>query len=67
MKRTAANIVREYGPFPGITSIHGVSYDGTMDLSANGSSSARASARPTSSKTVSLRPRSRATPRRASE
>ena len=36
MKRTAANIVREYGPFPGITSIHGVSYDGTNIWIATG-------------------------------
>jgi glutamine cyclotransferase len=36
MKRTAANIVREYGPFPDITSIHGVSYDGTNIWIATG-------------------------------
>jgi glutamine cyclotransferase len=36
MKRTAANIVREYGPFPGITSVHGVSYDGTNIWIATG-------------------------------
>lgn len=28
MKRTAATIVREYGPFPNVTHVHGVSYDG---------------------------------------
>lgn len=28
MKRTTANIVREYGPFPGVESIGGVTYDG---------------------------------------
>ena len=28
MKRTAATIVREYGPFPDVTHVHGVSYDG---------------------------------------
>jgi len=28
MKRTAAEIVREYGPFPGIDEVHGVTYDG---------------------------------------
>ena len=27
MKRTAATIVREYGPFPDVTHVHGVSYD----------------------------------------
>ena len=36
MKRTAANIVREYGPFPDITSVHGVSYDGTNIWIATG-------------------------------
>jgi DNA-binding beta-propeller fold protein YncE len=29
MKRTEATIVREYGPFPEVTHVHGVSYDGT--------------------------------------
>src|SRR5262249_50265372 len=28
MKKTAAEIIREYGPFPGIEHVHGVSYDG---------------------------------------
>ena len=28
MKRTTAEILREYGPFPGIDHVHGVSYDG---------------------------------------
>jgi glutamine cyclotransferase len=28
MKRSPAEIVREYGPFPGIDSIHGVTFDG---------------------------------------
>jgi glutamine cyclotransferase len=28
MHQSAAEIVREYGPFPGIDSVHGVSYDG---------------------------------------
>jgi glutamine cyclotransferase len=28
MKRTAAEIVREYGPFPGVEQVHGVTYDG---------------------------------------
>jgi glutamine cyclotransferase len=28
MKRSAAEIVREYGPFPGVEHVHGVSYDG---------------------------------------
>lgn len=27
MKRAAAEIVREYGPFPGVDHVHGVSYD----------------------------------------
>jgi glutamine cyclotransferase len=28
MKRSAAEIVREYGPFPGVDHVHGVTYDG---------------------------------------
>jgi glutamine cyclotransferase len=28
MKRSAAEIVREYGPFPGVDHVHGVSWDG---------------------------------------
>jgi PQQ-like domain len=36
MKRTAANIVREYGPFPDIASIHGVTYDGSNIWIATG-------------------------------
>src|SRR5579862_2925337 len=28
MKRSTAEIIREYGPFPGVDSVHGVTYDG---------------------------------------
>src|SRR5262245_16005593 len=28
MKRTTAEIICEYGPFPGVERVHGVSYDG---------------------------------------
>lgn len=28
MKRSAAEILREYGPFPGVDQVHGVTYDG---------------------------------------
>src|SRR5919204_1707026 len=28
MNRSAADIVREYGPFPGVQHVHGVTYDG---------------------------------------
>jgi glutamine cyclotransferase len=28
MRRTAANVIREYGPFPGSAEVHGVTYDG---------------------------------------
>ena len=28
MNRTNAEIIREYGPFPGVDNVHGVSYDG---------------------------------------
>jgi glutamine cyclotransferase len=36
MKRSAAEIVREYGPFPGIDHVHGVSYDGQQVWFASG-------------------------------
>ncbi len=36
MKRTAANIEREFGPFPDITHVHGVSYDGSTVWIATG-------------------------------
>jgi glutamine cyclotransferase len=36
MKRSAANIVREYGPFPDVRAVHGVSYDGTNIWIATG-------------------------------
>ena len=36
MKRTAAKIIREYGPFPDVTHVHGVSYDGTNVWIATG-------------------------------
>jgi len=36
MKRTAAKIVREYGPFPDVTNVAGVSYDGTNVWVATG-------------------------------
>lgn len=36
MKRTAATIIREYGPFPGVTNVAGVSYDGTHVWVATG-------------------------------
>jgi len=36
MKRAAATIVREYGPFPGVSHIHGVSYDGSNVWIATG-------------------------------
>jgi hypothetical protein len=28
MQRSAADILREYGPFPGVDHVHGVTYDG---------------------------------------
>lgn len=36
MKRSAATILREYGPFPDVTDVHGVSYDGTNVWIATG-------------------------------
>jgi glutamine cyclotransferase len=36
MKRTTAEIVREYGPFPGADRVHGVTYDGQQIWFASG-------------------------------
>jgi glutamine cyclotransferase len=36
MKRSTANIVREYGPFPGVENIGGVTYDGQQVWFASG-------------------------------
>jgi glutamine cyclotransferase len=36
MKRSAAEIVREYGPFPGADGVHGVTYDGQQIWFATG-------------------------------
>jgi glutamine cyclotransferase len=36
VKRSAAQIVREYGPFPGIGQVHGVTYDGEKIWFATG-------------------------------
>jgi glutamine cyclotransferase len=36
MNRSAAEIVREYGPFPGVASVHGVTYDGRHVWFADG-------------------------------
>ena len=36
MKRAEAEIIREYGPFPGIDSVHGVTYDGQHVWFASG-------------------------------
>jgi glutamine cyclotransferase len=36
MKRSKADIVREYGPFPGIAGVHGVTYDGRQVWFASG-------------------------------
>jgi streptogramin lyase len=50
MKRTVATIVREYGPFPDVTHVHGVSYDGTNVWIATGDTLNAID--PTSGKTV---------------
>ncbi|TYL85707.1 Vgb family protein [Bradyrhizobium cytisi] len=36
MKRSAAEIVKEYGPFPGVEAVHGITYDGTHVWFASG-------------------------------
>ncbi|MEN4918033.1 glutamine cyclotransferase [Achromobacter spanius] len=38
MKRTQAQILREYGPFPGIDTVHGLTYDGKQVWFATGTS-----------------------------
>src|SRR4029434_2947529 len=38
MTRSAAQIVREYGPFPGVDHVHGVTYDGQHVWFATGHS-----------------------------
>lgn len=37
MKHSIAEIIREYGPFPGVESVHGVSFDGRQVWMATGS------------------------------
>jgi streptogramin lyase len=36
MKRTPAEIIRQYGPFPGVEAVHGVTYDGKTVWFASG-------------------------------
>jgi glutamine cyclotransferase len=36
MKRSPAEIIREYGPFPGVKAVHGVTYDGGQVWFASG-------------------------------
>lgn len=36
MKRSAADIIREYGPFPGVDGVHGVTFDGRQVWFASG-------------------------------
>jgi glutamine cyclotransferase len=36
MTKTSADILREYGPFPGVTGVHGVTFDGTHVWFASG-------------------------------
>jgi glutamine cyclotransferase len=36
MKRTLADVVREYGPFSGVDAVHGVTYDGRLIWFATG-------------------------------
>jgi glutamine cyclotransferase len=38
MKRATAEIIREYGPFPGVEQVHGLTYDGTHVWFAAGDS-----------------------------
>ena len=36
MKRSTANIISEHGPFPGVTNVHGLTYDGKQVWFATG-------------------------------
>ena len=36
MKRSSAEILREYGPFPGVDAVHGVTFDGQNVWFASG-------------------------------
>ena len=36
MKQSSAEIIHEYGPFPGVDAVHGVSYDGEHVWFASG-------------------------------
>ena len=36
MKRSSAQVIREYGPFPGVDTVHGVTYDGESVWFASG-------------------------------
>ena len=36
MKRSAAKILREFGPFPGVEGVHGVTFDGQYVWFASG-------------------------------
>ena len=36
MKTSAAEIIREYGPFPGVENVHGLTYDGQHVWFASG-------------------------------
>jgi hypothetical protein len=36
MRRSAAEILREYGPFPGVDRVHGVTFDGRHVWFASG-------------------------------
>jgi hypothetical protein len=36
MKKSAAEITREYGPFPGVDAVHGLTYDGRQVWFASG-------------------------------
>src|SRR5260370_18061508 len=49
-RSSAAEIVREYGPFPGVDSVHGVTYDGQQVWFASGDKLAALD--PASGKTV---------------
>ena len=63
MHQSTAEIVREYGPFPGIDQVHGVSYDGKQVWFASGD---RLNALDPSSGVPLVRSMSRHTPERHS-
>ena len=57
MKRSTAEIIREYGPFPGVDRVNGVTYDGRRVWLATGDKLIALSSSKTASPTPTVRPK----------